>query len=244
MISFHYLTHEKIWDGGAQFLIQKLKERSEKKLIFLSGGSVVRLYKTLGHVLREGEIDPSHIAFAQADERFQPKSELRIEKQELRINKDEINSYQIEKTGLWDVCRKKKIPYYLISQEGTCRQSAKGYNEIIKELLGKYPYHLAILGVGEDGHTAGLLPGYERLWNIDRFIVGYEIEKRQNETAVFKKRVTLTPKTLSELDFALVVASGEKKRRAIENAFYPQALLQKIEKVDLFTDIHLPNLLQ
>ena len=242
MISFHYFTHEKIWDGGAQFLIQKLKERSEKKLIFLSGGSVVRLYKTLGAIVNGGEIDSSRIAFAQADERFQPE------------DKNDVNAVSIERTGLWEVCKKKNIPYYLISQEGTLGNSARQYNKTISKFLGEYPFHLGILGVGEDGHTAGLLPGYERLWNIDRFIVGYEIEKRQNETAVFKKRVTLTPKTLYALDYALVVASGVKKQEALEKVCkkenrdtidaYPAALLQKIEKVDLFTDIHLPDLLQ
>ena len=57
----------------------------------------------------------------------------------------------------------------------------------------------------------------------------------------------MTPKALSELDYALVVAVGEKKRWAITNAFkkdnsedldrYPAALLQNIKLVEMFTNI-------
>lgn len=229
-------------------LVTQELHKGRRVLLFLSGGSAVQLYKKLGESLLRNEIDSSYIAFAQVDERFQPE------------DKNDVNAVSIERTGLWEVCKKKNIPYYLISQEGTLEDSARQYNETVSKLLTEYPYRLAILGIGEDGHTAGLLPFHERYWNKKPMVVGYTVKERQNNTAVsfcqrfrFKKRVTLTPKAL-KLNFALVVASGEKKRWAIENAFkkenknsidiYPAALLQKIQKVDLFTDIHLPDLLQ
>lgn len=246
MISFHTPTNEKIWNEVTQFLVKKLKERPEKKLVFLSGGSITRLYEKVGEAIRIGAIDSSSLAFAQGDERFQPRQNSDFGFQ--NSDKSNINAEVIGETGLWDVCKEKRIPYHLISQEGTVESAAIEYNETIARLLTEYPYRIALLGIGEDGHTAGLLPGYQKMWDTDRFAVGYE------NKGLYKERISVTPTLLKLLDQALIVALGEKKREALEKVFkkenrdnidtYPAALLRTIQKVDLFTDIHLPSLLQ
>ncbi len=238
MISFHIEKSDLIFHKSSEFVINRLKLYPiirQKTLFLLSGGSAVNLYKDITKFIDESDLDFSFLAFAQIDERFQPEIE------------EVINAYQIEKTGLWKACDKKRIPYYFISQSGSLQKSAEEYNNILEKLFQEYTYKIAILGLGEDGHTAGLLPGFQKLWDIDKLVVGYENEGE------FKRRISMTPQALKQMDQAIVVVSGEKKKgmlRYIVNKMnnpifshseeinhIPVAILSKIPKVDLFSDV-------
>lgn len=178
----------------------------------------------------------------------------------------DINAENIRQTGLWEACKEKKIPYHLISQEGTLEGSAEGYNKIISKLFSRYDFKMAILGIGKDCHTAGLIPGFEKSWNINDYVVGYKLDSNhgQNSAAAefcqqksvknsigrINKRITLTPFALKQLDYALVGVVGEEKREALKNALnpdnrekldqYPAAIIQKIKKVDVITPLKSP----
>ncbi len=254
-IKIHNESVEKIWHKASEFLINWIHlyhNITQKTLLLLSGGSCVNIYKELAKFLSTSELDFDYLAIAQVDERFQPKQ---ITDNRQQTTKNDINAEVIKETGLWEICSKRNIPYYLVSQEGILEQSAEQYNKIIEKLFKEYVYKVAILGIGEDGHTAGLLPGYEKVWNKDKLVVGYEVDSGQNSARAefcqknFKERISLTPKALQQLDQAIIVAVGEKKKRAIIKAFnernsnkmneIPAVLIQKIPKVDLFTDNHL-----
>ncbi len=253
-ITIHNKDSENIYPNAAQLLIKSLKShQKEKILILLSGGSVINLYKKLAGYIRSANIKNDSLVVGQVDERFKPENSKLETRNSNKTSK--INSQIIGETGLWEVCNKKSIPYYLVSQEGTLEESAEKYDQTISKLFKEYTYKIAVLGIGEDGHTAGLLPGYEKAWNIDKFVVGYKIDDGQNKAMaiscpnIFRQRITVTPKTLQDLDQVLVVASGENKKEAIREILdpvnenninkYPAVLLQKIKEVDLFTDIKL-----
>ncbi|MBI4991315.1 6-phosphogluconolactonase, partial [Candidatus Gottesmanbacteria bacterium] len=125
----------------------------------------------------------------------------------------------------WRVCRERNIPYDIISQEETLEKSGDQYDRTVEKLFKEYVYKVAVLGIGEDGHTAGLLPGYEKKWNKNKYIVGYRISQHRQNNAMalfcqgkgnFPQRISLTPKALKELDQAIIVAVGEKKKTAIK----------------------------
>lgn len=240
-ILLHKKDPKTIWSKASEFLIKSLKDHENEKIfLLLSGGSAVKLYERIAKY----ELRSTNLAFAQVDERFQPES------------KEDINAYQIEKTGLWKVCGEKNIPYYLVPQEGTLEQAAGKYNSTLKDLFEHFPYKIGVLGIGEDCHIAGLIPRYKASWNKDKLVAGYEIDHGQSSAKAelchrnFRKRISVTPRVLEKLDRAIVVALGEKKKWAIENALseanidnlnkYPAAILQKIKKVDLFTDVKIP----
>lgn len=236
MFSIHSLSADQISSKASEFLIDCLKRNKDKRtLLFLSGGSAVKIYRRITNC----ELRIKNLAIALVDERFRPGKSFNS--QHLTFNKEETNAYQIEKTRLWKACRKNNIPYYSISQEGALEEAARKYNIQIEKLFKEYDYKMAVLGIGKDSHTAGLLPGYLSLWNTDKLVVGY---KNDGKYAV---RISLTPKALQMLDQALVVALGDKKKQAIKNALnplnlnkldkYPAVLLQKIKKVDLFTSM-------
>jgi len=256
-ININHFPISNIWQEAFKFLEVYLKEcfsKGKKTLLLLSGGSAVRLYRSLAKFLmtspypspaRRGENWNDFLALGQVDERFKPDNiELRTENLERSTKNQEprkksnINANAIGETGLWKVCEEKRIHYYLISQEGTLEQAADVYHQTISKLFKEYPNRAAILGIGEDCHTAGLLPGYEKDWNINNFIVGY----RNN--GQFPQRISLTPKALRQLDYAIIVAVGESKIQAIQNALkkeninnlnkFPAVLIRIIRNVDLF----------
>lgn len=236
-MEIHSYTPDLVFQKASEFLINWLKlyhNIHQKTLFLLSGGSVVKIHSDLAKFINNSKLNFDFLAFAQVDER-------KFNIQHSTFNREDINAYQIEKSGLWEVCKKKNIPYDLISQEGTLEQAAKKYNRRLQEFFEHFTYKIGVLGIGEDAHTAGLLPGYETSWNVNSQVVGYELE------GLFRQRITITPKALLQLDQAIVMAAGGKKKEAIKIAVnpsnidnidkYPAALLQKINRVDLFTDI-------
>lgn len=105
---------------------------------------------------------------------------------------------------------------------------------------------LAILGMGPDGHTAGIFPmddeeRFRELFERDRSVVGY----RGPEYAVCPERVTVTPALLGRLDRIFVFFSGEEKRAAWERVMpgaepvhaLPAAIFRTLPTVEIFTDL-------
>lgn len=72
-------------------------------------------------------------------------------------------------------------------------------------------FDLALLGVGEDGHTASLFPGSAALDVTDRWAVGVESADPQRPWP----RVTLTLPALCAAETVLVLAAGAGKRRVV-----------------------------
>ncbi len=250
-IAIHIEKKDLVYTRALEFVINRLKlyhNIRQKTLFLLSGGSTVNIYKDITKFIDESGLDFPFLAFAQVDERYFgkiSKSKFQISNKfqnpNFKFQKEDINAYQIEKTGLWELCKKKGIPYYLISQAGSLQESAEGYNKILEKLFQEYNYKIAILGIGEDGHTAGLLPGYQKLWDIDKLVAGYENDGE------FKRRISMTPEAFKQVDQAIVVASGTRKRKVIMNLLdnkldpgldsFPTLIIRKIQKSDLFTDI-------
>ncbi|MBI3955521.1 DUF359 domain-containing protein, partial [Candidatus Gottesmanbacteria bacterium] len=244
-INIHESGEIKIYDEALKklcFVLTDAFNQKKRVLIFMSGGSSVNLYAKLADWIASKKIIGGYLAIVQVDERFQPfhgKSKLQIPNSK---NNEQINACMIAKTGLWDVCQVKKIPYYLVSQEGLLAEAADSYNKIISDLFKKYDYKIAVLGIGEDGHTAGLLPGYRQKWDLPRFVAGYE------NNGKFNKRISLTPKVLKSLNYAVVIAVGAKKRNAIERLLkkdadtdlnnFPAAIINNMRNTNLYTDLN------
>ncbi len=106
---------------------------------------------------------------------------------------------------------------------------------------------IAILGMGPDGHTAGIFPDADEKAFHDRFegnrlVVGY----RAPEYATCPERVTVTLSFLEKnVDQAFVFVSGEEKHTAWERVLrndepihlLPAGIFQRLSKVQIFTDL-------
>ncbi len=110
---------------------------------------------------------------------------------------------------------------------------------------------VATLGMGEDGHTAGIMPFpedaemFNYLFNGSRWVVSYDAGEKSEHS----QRVTTTLTFLRSLSYGIVYAAGEEKREALERtvsedgalAETPARIFQEVFSLQLFTNISLEN---
>ena len=234
-----------MWQKASELLLNQLKttlKEKKKCLLLLSGGSAVNICYSLAEYIKKAQIGSDILAIGQVDERFIPKNhESGIKNQESArdLINSPINAVNIRNSGLIDILKEKNIPFYKIPQEGMLQEAADFYNRQLEELFKKYTFRMAVLGIGRDGHTAGFLPGYKKMWDKERFAAGYE------NLGQFPRRITVTPLVIRKLDYALVAVSGNEKKEVLQKILnkgsddinrLPGLLVHEIKEADLVTD--------
>ena len=137
------------------------------------------------------------------------------------------NERMIKDSGLLQYLETFPAPFFPILQNGLSREkTAEKYNETVRFLLSEFSKSIAILGIGKDGHTAGLPAGIQnsvlrensgssklRIKN-DRLVAGFD-----DFPGPQKERITMTFEGLSKLDWLFVLAFGEEKKEALVKTF-------------------------
>ncbi|HUO58717.1 MAG TPA: 6-phosphogluconolactonase [bacterium] len=72
-------------------------------------------------------------------------------------------------------------------------------------------FDLALMGMGEDGHTASLFPGMPQVNELDKWVVGYFVDEAK------KERVSLTFPVLNASRTLLVMMEGQKKAERVRD---------------------------
>ena len=229
MLRIHKASEKEIWKKAYRQFYEKISELNaehQKALILLSGGSAINLYQMIADNIKHDLLRLYSYVFAQVDERFQPKST------------NEINAKHIQKTGLTHALREKNIAFFTISQKKSFKESFQKYDQTISDLFRQFKYRIAIFGIGEDCHVAGLLPGFRQMWDIDKYVVGYQNDGK------FPQRISITPKTIRKIDHVIIVAAGHNKQNALEKIQivskasnldkYPARIVHDIKRVEIF----------
>jgi 6-phosphogluconolactonase/glucosamine-6-phosphate isomerase/deaminase len=182
-----------------------LEKVSRNSILFLSGGSTP---KTLYEILAKEKLLKAG-AVALVDERYFSNSKLKTENLE-----SETNEEMIKQTGLVQFLSEQNIRFYPILEKKSFEQTSKNYDETVRFLFNYFPKSVGILGVGVDGHTAGI-PA--RIQNSE-----FRIEKETDLVTSFndfpalqKERITLTFLGLSKLDEVIVLVFGKDKKKAL-----------------------------
>ena len=110
------------------------------------------------------------------------------------------------------------------------------YAEVSEKLLITAGSVIAFLGMGSDGHIAGILPHSPAVDAAKEWAVGYRTEDFE--------RLTLTPFALSHINKAIVGAYGSEKSSALKNlqdtlqplADQPAQLVRHLPEVMIFND--------
>ena len=102
-------------------------------------------------------------------------------------------------------------------------QAAHNYDYAVRQLLGADGHiHVALLGVGSDGHTASLFPGMAALRQSDAYCVSTPSPDGAME------RITLTVPCLRAARKLMFLAAGGDKadvlRRVLEGPLHPEQL--------------------
>lgn len=207
----------------AKKILYLLTEGNPNAVLFLSGGKTPEdLYKQLA---QEEKLKVE--AVAMVDERFGP-----------RLHKDS-NEKMIQEIGLLDYLQSQRIPFHPIITE-TARYAPNGVNDngnsmetqewlannysrlffptLDRRSKFEFAKRIAVLGIGKDGHTAGIAPNRKdftnpifskRLW-VDSFN-----DPKSMEEGGFGTRITLTFEALRNMDTLLVLAFGSAKQNAL-----------------------------
>ena len=177
------------------------KKVNDQTLLLLSGGSTPKdLYVTIA---KERKLKAK--AVGMVDER-----------------KNGSNYEMIKSTGLLDYLKNSKIKFYPIIQ-------TLPYGKDIHKLIDSSKNRIAIMGVGEDGHTASIPArlaeaSAKRAGNKKLKIKNQKyVEEINNFPIEPKNRITLTFSALAQMDLLLVLAFGESKKEALRRMFDPSA---------------------
>lgn len=179
-----------------------LRRHSDKQiLLLLSGGSALSM---LEYVDR-GVLGP-HVTITTLDERFS--------------SDPAINNFaQIEVTDFYaDACRC-GVQAIVTRVEATdsLEESGKCFEKSLREWRMKNPdgVILTTMGVGEDGHTAGIFPGTHDVdFSSDAWVVSYVVPKTVNS---HQERITVSYTFLrTQVAEVFLYATGKKKQIVIE----------------------------
>ena len=234
----HRFPKERLAFETAKKISAILEQEQEKDvLLLLAGGSAFEVYDSiLPRYLS------SRLTIAMTDDRFS---------QEMDIN----NSHILQATDFYNECINSDA-FFISTEvwgEEKLEELAARFEKGLRKWHEEFPDGLiiAVFGMGEDGHTCGIIPEAgknadeksfkERFDDPKKWTVGYVTP--QNE---FHERVSITfPFIRQFVDHAVAYISGEKKRAAFDQllsekgslAQTPVRILRELKDVDVFTDM-------
>lgn len=159
--------------------------------IVLAGGT------TPGHIyqmLTKESYDWSQWEFYLGDERCLP------------TDSADRNSQMALETLLNDIDVPAENIYFIPAELGA-EEGAKSYAETIQS---KVPFDMALLGMGEDGHTASLFPGHIHENKEELTHAVYNSPKPPSD------RVSLSASCLSNSDQVLMIVTGAGKKDSVD----------------------------
>ena len=189
--------------AAAERVIARIDANPGRAAICLTGGSSPKaLYQLLATDAYRSRIPWDHVHWFIGDERFVPAT-------------DPLNNMAMARRIFLDACAPADNIHPIPTDLADPDQSARRYESELKSYYGAGVLNLArplfdlvLMGVGPDGHTASLFPGYSATEETGRWVVG--VPKAHVEP--FVPRVTLTFPTLGSCREMLFEVSGADKR--------------------------------
>ncbi len=187
-------------EGVVQAKSLLYKYCNSQTALFLSGGFTPKtLYELL---VTEKKLKIGSAAIV--DERFG-----------LPMHRDS-NEKMIRDTGLLEYFKSLNTPMVKILNGKDIENTTKGYEKTVSKLLNSYKQKIAIMGIGEDGHTAGIPAGP---YNSKDLVI-----KIDNFPSKFRKRITLSFEALEKMDKLIVLVFGDGKKQALNQMFEKGAI--------------------
>jgi 6-phosphogluconolactonase len=189
--------------AAAERVIARIEANPGRAAICLTGGSSPKaLYQLLGSDPHRGRIPWDHVHWFIGDERFVPAT-------------DPLNNMAMARHIFLDACAPADNIHPISTDLAGPDQSARAYENELKSYYGagvlnpaRPLFDLVLMGVGPDGHTASLFPGYPATEETERWVVG--VPKAHVEP--FVPRVTLTFPALGSCREMLFEVAGADKR--------------------------------
>jgi 6-phosphogluconolactonase len=187
---------------AAEIIAGRVRTAAAPYRVVLSGGSTPRAaYQLLA--CRDLDWDCAELFFS--DERFVPPDHP-------------DSNYRMVRETLLAGGKVNPRKLLAIPTDGTPQSAADRYDEVLRQQYGAGElkpgvplFHLTLLGLGDDGHTASLLPGQPVLQERDRWAAA--VPQGRGEP-----RISLTYPALEASALILFLVSGAAKRDALAQA--------------------------
>lgn len=187
---------------AAEIISGRIKKASYPFRLLLSGGTTPRATYQL---LAQMDLDWDCCELFFGDERFVPPDHP-------------DSNYRMIRESL--LATGKVVPRKLavIPTDGTPESAANRYEEVLRQQYGAstleqgvFLFHLALLGLGDDGHTASLLPDQPVLEERQRWVAAVPHGRSE-------PRITVTYPALQSSELILFLVCGAVKRDALAQA--------------------------
>lgn len=211
-VTIRSFTPEAVQSKAARKISELLLPILEKNktLVLLSGGSAIKMYVELFNILLPRLTHPDHLVVSLFDERFVPKGS------------PDSNEQQLADAGVLQALQNAGIPWipYLEKDMTPGKEQAANIQLKFVKFFQEHTHCIALAGLGDDGHTAGLLPTkdpgtIQSVFHSPNFVEYYQLPKDAANS--FRERITCTPHLMTKLEKVVVYANGAKKRVALEN---------------------------
>jgi len=188
---------------AADIIAEKIKGCAAPFRLVLSGGSTpVSTYKVLS---KRADLDWGCVEIFLGDERFVPSDH-------------QDSNYRMVRETLLASGNVQPRKLFAIPTDDTPDSAAARYDEMLRQQYGAGEleagvplFHLTLLGLGEDGHTASLLPGQPVLQEQARWAAA--VPQGRGEP-----RITLTYPALGASQTILFLVAGAAKRDVLAQA--------------------------
>ena len=201
--------------AAAERVIARIEANPGRAAICLTGGSSPKaLYQLLGSDPYRGRIPWDHVHWFIGDERLVPAT-------------DPLNNMAMARRIFLDACAPADNIHPIPTDLGNPDESALRYESELKSYYyasvlnpARPLFDLVLMGVGPDGHTASLFPGYPAAEETARWVIG--VPKAHVEP--FVPRVTLALPTLGSCREMLFEVAGADKRAILTRVLEGESL--------------------
>jgi 6-phosphogluconolactonase len=189
--------------AAADRLVARLAANPARAAVCLTGGSgPTRLYQLLAGEPWRGRIAWDCVHWFVGDDRFVPLD-------------DPLSNMGTAKRTFLDRCAPADHVHPMPTDASSPDEAARRYETLLNAFYGaerieaaRPLFDLVLMGLGPDGHTASLFPGYPAVDETTRWAVGVP----QAHVEPFVPRVTLTLPALNSCREMLFLVHGERKR--------------------------------
>jgi 6-phosphogluconolactonase len=216
--------------AGARYLCDLAVNNRGRTVIALSGGNTPKpLYRLLAEEPIRSRLPWDRVHFVLGDERFVPPS-------------DPASNFGMARAAFLSRVRVPPMNVHPVETEGvTLDEAVAGYEAMLKSLYGadtlstdRPLLNLTLLGLGEDGHTASLIPGQPVLQERMHWVA--PVPQGREE-----QRITLTYPALDSSAVVAFLVSGDGKREILDRILsgdttFPASHIRPIGEVIWFVD--------
>ena len=221
---------EALAENAAHRLVARIEARPTPAICLTGGSSPKRLYQLLAEEPYRSRIPWHQAHWFIGDDRF------------VSLD-DPLSNMGMAQRLFLDRCAPPDHIHPIPTDTATPDAGAELYAATLKAFYGAEHidptqplFDIVLMGLGPDGHTASLFPGYPAVEETNRWVVG--VDKAHVEP--FVSRVTLTLPTLAACHEMLFLVSGGDKRdilaRVLSDPTLPAARARSLNKTTWLVD--------